>query len=125
MKSPWKSLRPLEAGQEYVVLASSIPPLRHSSTARLFRGASTVRKQLATTEGVVGFSLEALPLAKQYRTLSVWLDEAALAAFASAKPHGALTKNLAPEMGPTRFVRWTIDGANGPPTWAEATRRLV
>ncbi|MGH2628006.1 MAG: DUF3291 domain-containing protein, partial [Anaerolineales bacterium] len=110
---------------EYLVLASSIPPLRHSSTARLFRGASAVRKQLEATEGVVGFSLEARPRAKQYRTLSVWVDEAALAAFASAKPHGGLAKDLAPKMGPTRFVRWTIDGANGPPTWAEAARRLV
>ena len=62
MKSPWKSMKPLEADREYVVLVSSIPPRSRSSTPRLFRGASAVRKQLATTDGVVGFSLLARPL---------------------------------------------------------------
>ena len=62
MKSPWKSLKPLDATHEYVVLASSIPPLRRSSTMRLFRGASAVRKQLEGTDGLVGFSLLARPV---------------------------------------------------------------
>ncbi len=71
-------MKPLEPDREYVVLASSIPPLSRSSTRR-FRGASAVRKQLASTEGVIGFSLLARPLRKQYATLSVWVDEGALA----------------------------------------------
>ena len=124
MKSPWKSLKPLDAGHEYVVLASSIPPLRRSSTMRLFRGAGAVRKQLAGTDGLVGFSLLARPLRKQYATLSIWVDDAALAAFAGAHPHKRLMDDLSPEMGPTRFVRWPMTGSDGRPTWAEAFRRL-
>ena len=124
MKSPWKSLKPLDAGHEYVVLASSIPPLRRSSTMRLFRGATAVRKQLEGTDGLVGFSLLARPLRKQYATLSIWDDEAALAAFAGGAPHQRLTDDLAPEMGPTQFVRWTMTGSEGRPTWADAFRRL-
>ena len=27
---------------------------------------------------------------------------------------------LAPAMGTTRFVRWTITGTDGPPSWASA-----
>ena len=88
-----------------------------SSTWRLFRGSSMVRKQLAATPGVVGFSLLARPLRKQYATLSVWVDDAALAAFAAAQPHADLMTGLAPEMGPTRFVRWTINGSDGRPSW--------
>jgi heme-degrading monooxygenase HmoA len=124
MKSPWKSLKPLDASHEYVVLASSIPPLRRSSTMRLFRGASAVRKQLEGTDGLVGFSLLARPLRKQYATLSIWDDEAALAAFARGQPHQRLTDDLASEMGPTQFVRWTMTGSEARPTWAEAFRRL-
>ncbi|MGH9156033.1 MAG: hypothetical protein ACRD1K_09430 [Acidimicrobiales bacterium] len=124
MKSPWKSMKPLEPDREYVVLASSIPPLSRSSTRRLFRGASAVRKQLASTEGVVGFSLLARPLRKQYATLSVWVDEGALAAFADGSPHRALMVELAPEMGATKFVRWTMSGSDGRPSWSEALRRL-
>jgi hypothetical protein len=112
MKSPWKSIEALEPDREYLVLASSIPPLSRSSTRRLFNGASAVRKQLANTEGVVGFSLLARPMRKQYATLSIWVDEAALGAFADASPHRELMADLSPEMGPTQFVRWTITGSD-------------
>ena len=124
MKSPWKSIKVLQHDHEYVVLASSIPPLSRSSTRRLFGGASAVRKQLARTEGVVGFSLLARPWRKQYATLSVWVDEQALAAFAGASPHQELMAKLSPEMGPTKFVRWTIKGSDGRPSWREALQRL-
>ena len=124
MKSPWKSMQALDPGREYLVLASSIPPLSRSSTGRLFRGAGEVRAQLASTEGVVGFSLLARPWRKQYATLSVWIDEPALAAFTRENPHGRLMADLAPDMGPTKFVRWTITGADGRPSWSEALRRL-
>ncbi|MDQ6909638.1 MAG: hypothetical protein M3Z84_02455 [Actinomycetota bacterium] len=124
MKSPWKSITALEADREYVVLASSIPPVSRSSTRRLFQGASAVRKQLARTEGVVGFSLLARPLRKQYATLSVWVDERALDAFTHETPHQTLMANLAPEMGPTKFVRWNITGSDGLPSWGDALQRL-
>jgi hypothetical protein len=125
MKSPWKWTASLEPEREYRVLASSIPPRSRRSTWRLFRGASKVRKQLAGTDGVIGFSLLARPLAKQYATLSVWRDEDALAAFAVAEPHRQLMSTLSPEMGPTKFVRWTIRGIDGRPTWDDALQRLT
>lgn len=124
MKSPWKSMKPIEPDREYLVFASSIPPRTRSSTLALFKGASAVRKQLATAEGVIGFSLLARPLRKQYVTLSIWEDESALAAFADQTPHRELMATLAPEMAPTTFVRWTITGSDGRPSWSDALRRL-
>jgi hypothetical protein len=124
MKSPWKWSTSLEQDREYLVLASSIPPRSRRSTWRLFRGASAVRKQLRHTDGVVGFALLARPLRKQYATLSVWTGEDALAGFAGADPHRQLMRALLPEMEPTKFVRWTIRGADGRPSWDEALRRL-
>jgi len=124
MKSPWKSMKSFEPDGEYLVLASSIPARRMSSTRRLFSGASAVRKQLEATDGVMGFSLLARPLRKQYATLSVWVDEPALAAFAGGSPHGDLMADLAKEMGPTKFIRWKIKGSDGRPSWGEALKRL-
>jgi hypothetical protein len=124
VKSLWKSLAPIEPGREYLVLASSIPPRRLSSTGRLFRGSREVRKQLAVTDGVIGFSLLARPLRKQYATLSVWVDEEHLGAFAAHQPHQDLMTKLAPEMGATKFVQWTMAGVDGRPSWSEALRRL-
>ena len=117
-------MKQLQPDHEYVVLASSIPALSRRSTGRLFRGAGAVRKQLSDTEGVVGFSLLARPMRKQYATLSVWDDEPALAAFAQGNPHRGLMTTLAPDMGPTKFVRWTVSGSDGRPSWKDALRRL-
>ncbi len=124
MKSPWKSVGILEPDREYVVLASSIPPKSVSSTWKLFRGSTMVRKQLRATDGVIGFSLLARPLRKQYATVSIWVDEEALQAFNRQRPHGELVTALRPEMGPTKFVRWTIKGSDGRPSWADALGRL-
>jgi hypothetical protein len=125
MKSRWKQVAPLERDAEYLVLASSIPPKSVASTWKLFRGARAVRRQLLATDGVVGFSLLAEPLRKRYATVSVWRDEVALGDFARAHPHDRLMRDLAPEMAPTKFVRWTISGANGRPSWADALARLA
>ncbi len=124
MKSPWKQLLPLEPDHEYLVLASLIPPKRRTATWRLFKGSRAVATQLRETEGVVGFSMLARPLRKEYATLSVWLDEAKLKAFATSAPHSRLQDDLAPEMGDTKFVRWTVSGRDGVPSWNEALDRL-
>jgi hypothetical protein len=124
MKSPWKSTADLDPDTSYLVLASSIPPKSVASTWKLFRGSRAVRRQLLATDGVMGFSMLAEPIRKHYATLSVWRDEAALDAFAREHPHDQLMVGLAPEMGPTKFVRWTISGADGTPSWKDALARL-
>lgn len=124
MKSPWKTLQQLDPDREYLAVVTDIPPRRFSSTRRLFRGASAVKKQLSNTPGVVGYSLVARPVRKQYLTLSVWTGEEALAAFARSQAHGEAMRELGPEMAPSTFVRWTISGRDGRPSWREGVRRL-
>lgn len=124
MKSPWTTMQVLEPDRKYLVFASWIPARHYGATPRMFRGASAVRAQLATTPGVIGFSLLARPVRKQYATLSIWESDEALAAFSRSEPHGPLMAELAAEMGDTNFVRWTIRGAQGRPTWDEALHRL-
>ena len=125
VKSPWKSFAELEPDTDYLVLASSIPAKSLRSTPAMFRGASSVRKQLGHTDGVIGFSLLAQPLTKNYATLSVWRDQAALDVFTAAHPHDELMVALGPQMGQTRFVTWAITGADGLPTWDDALARLA
>ncbi len=124
MRSPWKKISDLEPDAEYLVLASAIPAKSVRSTWRMFRGASAIRRQLSTTEGIIGFSLLARPLRRQYATLSLWTDQAALDAFVHASPHSEIMGALAAELGPTSFERWTTTGSQGRPSWSEALRRL-
>lgn len=44
--------------------------------------------------------------------------------FAQA-PHDQLVVARTPEMGETKFVRWTISGSDGRPSWKEALKRLT
>ena len=124
MKSRWKQVAPIDPDQTYVAFASRIPPKSVKSTWRLFKGSRAVAAQLARTDGVIGFSLLARPFRKEYATISLWLDDAALAEFARSHAHARLQAELATEMAETTFVRWTVQGRDRAPTWSETIARL-
>jgi heme-degrading monooxygenase HmoA len=115
----------MEAGNEYFAMASHLPLTRLSATVRFLRGVIAVRKQLASAEGLVGYTLRARPLARDYWTLSVWKDEEAMRAFMRTPPHVGLMSALKPVMGPTKFVTWTLSVADGRPEWPGALTRLA
>jgi quinol monooxygenase YgiN len=122
---PWTTRAEMEPGSDYLVMASHLPLKRISSTVRFFRGVSAVRKQLAAADGLVGYTLRAKPLARDYWTLSVWKDQTALREFMRTPPHVQLMSSLKPLMGPTKFVTWQITAADGHPTLAGALERLA
>jgi hypothetical protein len=122
---PWTARAEMEPGSDYLVMASYLPLKRISSTVRFFRGVWAVRKQLAGADGLVGYTLRARPLARDYWTLSVWTDQASLGAFMRTPPHIRVMTSLKPFMGPTKFVTWTIPVADGRPSLAAALERLA
>jgi hypothetical protein len=81
-----------------------------------------VMKQLASADGVLGYSVLARPLSKQFWTLSSWKDEVALLAFVQHPPHVRIMTALAPHMGETKFVRWTVKGSELPLSWEGAPK---
>lgn len=106
-------------------MASALPLEKVSSTVRFFRGVLAVRNQLATADGLVGYTLRARVLARNYWTLSVWKDESALRGFMRTPPHVHVMSSLKPFMGPTKFVTWSISGSDGRPSWNAAIDRLA
>ena len=114
----------MEPGRGYLVMASHLPLKRIVSTGRFFRAVSAVRKQLGGAEGLVGYTLRAKPLARDYWTLSVWRDRAALEEFMRTPPHERAMSSLKPLMATTTFVQWEITAEDGRPSWAEALERL-
>jgi hypothetical protein len=122
---PWTARAAMEPGTGYLVMASHLPLRRITATVRFFRGVSAVRRQLAATDGLIGYTLRAKPLARDYWTLSVWTDDAALRQFMRTAPHVRLMTSLRPFMGPTKFVTWTISAAHGRPSMADALEHLA
>lgn len=125
MDLPWTARLEMEPGSDYLVMASHLPLKRIAATVRFFRGVAAIRKQLAAADGLVGYTLRAKPLARNYWTLSVWRDEAALRAFMRTPPHVELMSSLRPFMGPTTFRTWKISAADGRPGLAGALQRLA
>jgi hypothetical protein len=122
---PWTDRGELEPGRDYTVMASYLPLTRIPSTVRFFRGVSTIRKQLAGAEGLVGYTLRARPLVRDYWTLSVWSDQAALRGFMRTAPHVELMRSLRTSMGRTKFIQWEITAPTDWPSWTEALERLA
>jgi hypothetical protein len=115
----------MEPGVAYVVMASHLPLVKLSGTVRFFRAVSAIRKQLAETEGLVGYTLRAKPLARDYWTLSVWKDQGSLRRFAGSPPHVQFMASLKPVMGTTKFVQWERSGGDSRPTWTDAMEHLA
>ena len=115
----------MEPGPGYLVMASHLPLRRITATVRFFRAVSAVRRQLAIADGLIGYTLRAKPLARDYWTLSVWTDDAALRQFMRTSPHVQVMTSLKPFMGPTKFVTWTVSAADGRPSMAVALEHLA
>jgi len=125
MDLPWTTRTEMQPGSEYLVMASHLPLQRLQSTVQFFRAVSAIRRQLASADGLVGYTLRAKPLTRDYWTLSVWQDETALRAFMRTPPHVGVMTSLSPVMGPTKFVTWTIPAVGGRPSLTDALQHLA
>jgi hypothetical protein len=83
-----------------------------------------IRRQLAHSEGLVGYALDAQLSRKTFWTLSAWTDRHHLRSFDRADPHKGSVAVTRPRMDRTTFVTWSTTAAELPVTWAEAVRRV-
>ncbi|HEY2985352.1 MAG TPA: hypothetical protein VGJ38_14445 [Jatrophihabitantaceae bacterium] len=122
---PWTRLADPEPGRDYVVLASRLPLRRYRNIPAFLHASRAVRAQLAATKGVLGYSLDAKPIAKTFWTLSAWEDEETLRRFSQADPHWSQITDIRPYMLASTFVQWTVAGSELPPKWTDARRRVA
>jgi quinol monooxygenase YgiN len=122
--SPWRTFGSPHPNDDFVALLSYLPLKSYWKVPPFFLYTAQVVKQLASAQGLLGYSVLARPLSKQFWTLSAWTDEAALRAFVQHPPHVRLMAALAPHMGETKFVRWMVKGSKQPIGWDDALRRF-
>ena len=83
-----------------------------------------IRCQLAHSEGLMGYSMDANLPSRKFWTLSVWEDEASLRRFVQQRPHSRVMTDLILDMGQTEFLRFEVDGSSVPLNWEEARQRM-
>lgn len=121
---PWTTVDP-DATGEVVVMASYFRLHRLSQVPRFLLDSMRILRQVRRTPGAVGIALEALPLRREFRTLSAWRDRASLDAMVGAEPHRSTMGRHRAAMADSRFTFWTAPAADLPVSWDEARRRLV
>lgn len=121
---PWKSFGLPEGDREYRAMLSYLPLNKWRALPKFMRYTYQIRRQLADSEGLIGYSLDANVPGREFWTLSVWQDEESLRRFVQRTPHSRVMMDLLADMGQTEFFRWDVDGYSIPPNWEEAKRRM-
>jgi hypothetical protein len=120
---PWVTFRQPAPEREYLVLLTALPLKRFRDLGAFLLYTWRIQGQLRWTPGLLGYSLLAHILQRQFWTLSVWEGETALQQFVGTHPHGYVMQALREKMGQTRFVRWRIRDSEFPPRWQDALAR--
>jgi quinol monooxygenase YgiN len=121
--SPWRTFGAPDPNGEFVALLSYLPLKSYWRVLPFFFYTAQVVKQLASAEGLIGYSVLARPLSKRFWTLSAWESDVALRTFVQHPPHVRIMTALTPHMGETKFVRWMTKGSQLPVQWDDALRR--
>jgi nitrite reductase/ring-hydroxylating ferredoxin subunit len=121
---PWKSFATPESGREYAALLSHLPLNTFGAMPLFFRFVIGIRRQLAHSEGLIGYSLDTNLPGKEFWTLSVWEDRDSLWRFVERMPHSRAMRDLVPHMGQTEFFHFEVDGSSVPPDWQETRQRM-
>ncbi|MEE9598440.1 MAG: DUF3291 domain-containing protein [Acidiferrobacterales bacterium] len=121
--APWKQLAKPDASKEYLAIVTYLPVKHYRTVPSVAKYSQQVDAQLAGTPGLVGYSMASKPWSKQFWTISVWEDEAALMAFVFGGAHKDTMARLHTNMGATKFARWKVLGADVPLTWEVALEK--
>jgi quinol monooxygenase YgiN len=123
--SPWRSFISPGPDGDCLALLSYLSLKSYWRMPSFFFYTAQVAKQLASAEGLLGYSVLTRPLSKRSWTLSAWKDDAALRAFVQHPPHVHILTSLAPHMDQTKFLRWNVKGSQLPLRWDDALRRFA
>jgi heme-degrading monooxygenase HmoA len=113
----------IDRDRQYTAMASRLPLKSHWSIPGFMRDTMRIRRQLAHSPGLVGYTLNAQLFAKTFWTFSVWENEEALKAFAATDPHRSIIQRLRPRMAATRFEFFPLAGSEVPLPWEQIMAR--
>jgi hypothetical protein len=122
---PWITVSRPDENAEVLVMASRFRVRGFRHVLPFFVDAMRVHAQMRKAEGVVGLSLVAHPLCREFATLSAWRNRVSLDAAVRAEPHRSVMARQRAAMADSVFRFWTVPADGVPLDWAEAQRRLA
>jgi len=92
---------------------------------QFFQLSGAVIQALATTEGLVGYSLAMEPNCGFSRTMGVWESEQAMLAFVASDAHATAMAHTTEVSVTGRTTAWTVTAAEMPLTWEMALAAIA
>jgi hypothetical protein len=123
-KLPWARVGEVPSDTEVTIMGSRLPLQSYRHVPRFLLATLRIRRQLARSEGLVGYALDAELTRKTFWTVSAWAGEDVLQGFNRADPHHAETVAIKPMMLPSTFVFWTGKAADLPVDWRDVRARI-
>ncbi|HZA77209.1 MAG TPA: hypothetical protein VE623_12565 [Acidimicrobiales bacterium] len=123
-KLPWSNVSDVPSDTDVTIMGSRLPLRSYRHVPRFLWATQRIRRQLARSEGLVGYALEAELTRKTFWTVSAWVGEDVLQRFNRADPHHAETAAIKPMMLPTTFVFWAGKAGDLPVDWADVRARI-
>ncbi len=121
---PWTPMAAAEPDRDCVVMATELVLSSYRHIPAFVRSTQTLWPELTGSEGLLGYSLDADLTRRTFRTLSVWRDSDAIAAFVRSEPHARIVAHTRPWLADSTFRTWTVHGAHLPLNWDQVHQRL-
>ena len=122
---PWTARTAPDPDTTYVVMGTFLPLRGYRYIPRFLADSMKVRRQLAQTDGLIGYALDAKIGRKEFFTVSAWESREALERFSKSEPHAAVARVKPKRMGPSKFRTWSAAGAEVPVGWDAVRAHLA
>lgn len=111
----------IDPGRDYIALITYLPLTTHWVIPKFLYLAGQIQKQLAESDGAIGYALIAYILKKEFWTMSVWEDDDSLSKFVKTGAHLKTMRELSRYLSDKRkFVKVNIKGSEIPLPWDRA-----
>ena len=122
---PWRTMTPVDPDDSYVVTMTRLPLRRHARIPAVMRATWRIVRELARSDGLVGYSLKADLIAKTFWTISAWKSTASLESFVGSDVHLRAMTDIGPHMNEPRIDTTVMQGTDVPPSWPHVRQRLT
>lgn len=120
---PWTTVD-VDPPAELVAAATDLVVPRWRDVPRFLLLSRRISAQTMATAGAVGFALHADLRHRRFRTVSVWHDGRALAAFVRHGAHGRAMRTGSVPIEPHATVRFPVRATDLPLAWPDVIARL-
>jgi heme-degrading monooxygenase HmoA len=120
----WRSFAKVDPEKEYIVQITYLPLKSFWKVIKFLRLTLAIQRQLESSPGLIGYSLQTKIIAHRFWTLSAWESQKDISNFVVKMPHMKVMQDLKNDMVQTKFVRWPVMGSSLPANWAEAMKHL-